>query len=151
MEFDEINSAGNVTRMRFKPAPGYHVPEGSKLVKHKIPFEIQRLLKKEEIENSRNLACYASISVLGHRWQADKRSQELLTSAINFAINEVADPPSTWRSENNEDVFVSLQDLKTIGEAMALQTKNSYSKSWDIKNLINTASTEEELGNISWD
>ncbi len=150
-EFDELDSNGNVVRMRFKPQPGYIVPENHSLVPHVVPLYIAKVLKKEYIETERNKHCFKNVSALGYTWQADKRSQELITSAIQFATLGISPTPLTWRTFNNEDIEVSLDDLKTIASAMILQTQEAYTMSWNYKQQINNATTIEELETVVWE
>lgn len=150
-EYDELDTNGNVIRMRFKPTPGYIVPEGHSLVPHTMPLHIAKVLRKEYIETERNRHCFKNVQALGYTWQADKRSQELITSAIQFATLGISPTPLTWRTFNNEDISVTLDDLKTIATAMVAQTQQAYTMSWQYKQQISVASTLEEVEMVVWD
>lgn len=149
-EFDEIDSNGNIIRMRFKPTPGYIVPPTHSLVPHTMPLHIAKVLRKEYIETERNKHCYRNVSAIGYVWQADKRSQELITSAIQFATLGISPTPITWRTLDNQDINVSLEDLKIIATAMMAQTQEAYAISWERKLSIDNAASIQEVEEIVW-
>ena len=100
--------------------------------------------KRTQIEQDRDTACYANVSVNGHSWQADARSQELLASSILLA-QAGAYTPAVWRDANNVDVAVTLADLVGISGAIALQTQTAYATSWARKAALDVATTVEQV------
>lgn len=114
------------------------------------PIESLKLDKISTIEKARDSATHADVSALGTMWQADQRSQELLTSAITLAQSGLPLPP-TWRDSFNNDLNItSISQLLSIAGAIALQTQAAYSRSWQLKAQVAAATTEAELALINW-
>jgi hypothetical protein len=101
--------------------------------------------KKARIEAERDAQCEQSVQVLGHTWDADKRSQELLTTAI--ALAQAGGPlPSVWRNRDNNNVpITSIADLLAIANAIAAQTQAAYARSWERKAMVDAAQTLDEV------
>lgn len=115
-----------------------------------IPIEALKVEKLEYIENARDSSVHADVSALGTMWQADQRSQELLTSAITLAQSGLP-LPLTWRDSFNNDLNItSISQLLSIAGAIALQTQAAYSRSWQLKAQVAAATTEAELALINW-
>ena len=112
--YDELDAQGNIIRSNILLVPGLSLPEGHSWVEHTITLEEAKASKKTEIEEARNKACFIPVSAIGHTWQVDTRSQTLLSSAILLAQIGATPVPPTWRSIDNVDVPVTLDDLKTI-------------------------------------
>ncbi|WP_126457906.1 DUF4376 domain-containing protein [Sulfuritortus calidifontis] len=104
--------------------------------------------KKLQIEAERDAQCVANVTVNGHVWQADKRSQELLGQAISLA--QAGLPlPSVWRDADNNDVPVtSIADLLAIAGVIAQQVQTAYSTSWARKAALEAATTIEEVNAV---
>lgn len=101
--------------------------------------------KKLQIEADRAAQCYADVSALGHQWQADKDSQNLLSQAISLAQAGLPLPP-VWRTSDNVDVpITSINDLLTIAGAIATQTQAVYATAWKRKAALEVATTIEEV------
>lgn len=102
------------------------------------------------VERSRDAACYADVAASGHTWQADPRSQELLSNAIRRG--RAGKPlPSKWRDRDNVDMPVaSVADLEAIEDAIAAQTLAAYEKSWALKAQIDAATTAAEVEAVQW-
>lgn len=117
-------------------------------------FDELKLIKNSEIDAWRGIARYGNVATtidgIEYTWQADRVSQELLSDAISFAVLGVQDAPPQWRSLDNVDVVVSLENLKEIASAMAQQTSQAYYHSWELKALVNAAINLEELEAITW-
>lgn len=119
----------------FSKPPKYATIEAAKAAKH------------DQIERERDAACYANVSVNGHTWQADTRSQQLLASSILLA-QAGAYTPDVWRDANNVDVPVTLTDLVAIAGIMALQTQAAYAMSWTRKQALSEATTIEGVEGV---
>lgn len=104
--------------------------------------------KKRQIEAERDAKTVQDVFVHGRRWQADKRSQELLASAITIA--SVGGPlPSVWRDADNNDMPITdISQLLAIAGAIAAQTQAAYAESWARKAAVDAATTEEEVGAV---
>jgi hypothetical protein len=119
-------------------------------IKNPPSLELVKLEKIKEIEAARDKACIQNVQALSTIWQADKRSQELIGQAITLTQAGLPLPP-VWRDFYNQDIPInSISELLAIAAAMAVQTQNAYSKSWDKKALINSSVTIQEVRNIIW-
>jgi hypothetical protein len=101
--------------------------------------------KKARIEAERDAQCEQPVQALGRTWDADKRSQELLASAITIA--QAGGPlPSVWRDRDNDTMPVaSIADLLAIAGAIAAQTQAAYAQSWARKAAVDEAQTLDEV------
>lgn len=110
--------------------------------------------KKQKIEEWRDIArCSDVVVEIGgvfHTWQADKVSKDLIGDTINLVSNNAATIPPVWRTIDNINVAVTLADLKSIASAMATQTNNAYIHSWQLKSLVDAATTKAQLEAIVW-
>lgn len=109
-----------------------------------VPIDDLKAAKLAQIEADRDAACVATVNVIGHPWQADARSQSLLSSSILLAQAGVY-TPSVWRDESNVDVAVTLADLVLIAGVMAAQTQAAYAASWARKAALAAATTAEQV------
>lgn len=113
-----------------------------------------KTLKRAQIDEWRGAARYANtfaiINNVSYEWQADATSQDLLSTAINFAVLGINAAPPVWRTFNNIDVTVTLNDLKTIAGAMAQQTSIAYYHSFVLKAQVESATTSQQLETIVW-
>ena len=111
--------------------------------------------KRRDIDNWRGTARYSTVIVpvngQDYEWQADSNSQSLISDAVNFAVLEINDPPPVWRTMDNIDVVVTLNDLKLIAGAMAQKTSACFYKSFQLKALVETATTKAQVEAITWD
>ena len=100
-----------------------------------------RANKLAQITRDRDAACVADVTVLGHPWQADIRSQQMLASAILLAQAGVY-TPTVWRdADNNNMPISSVAQLVSIAGAMAAQTQAAYAASWARKSALEAATT----------
>ena len=104
--------------------------------------------KKLKIEAERDAACEQPVTALGRTWDADKRSQELLSSAITIA--QAGGPlPAVWRdAENNDMPVTSLAYLLAIAGAIAQQVHTAYAASWARKAAVDAATTIDEVNAV---
>lgn len=148
--YDELNTVGEVVQT-LRLIPGLSLPEGHTWVPHQPTIlEVKQAVLAQILQN-REAQCQQPTLALGQLWQADTRSQSLLSQAILLAQIQVAPVPPTWRTLDNVDVSVTLDNLKAIALAIATQTQVAYSRSWDLKALVAAATTIEELNAITLD
>jgi hypothetical protein len=101
--------------------------------------------KKARIEAERDAQCEQPVQALGRTWDADKRSQELLASAITIAQAGGPLPPA-WRDHDNGNMPVtSIADLLAIAGAIAAQVQAAYAQSWARKAAVDAAQTLDEV------
>lgn len=101
--------------------------------------------KKRKIEAERDAACEQPVTALGRTWDADKRSHELLASAVTLAQAGAPLPP-VWRDHDNGNMPVTgIADLLAISGAIAAQVQAAYATSWARKAALKAAQTMEEV------
>jgi hypothetical protein len=132
-------------------APDTHEWNGTAVVAKPGPsLDELKASRRPLIDRARNAACYADVPALGHTWQADARSQDLLSNAIRRAHAGKPLPP-VWRTADNVDMPIeSLADLEAIEDAIAAQTLAAYQQSWSLKAQLDVATTPEEVEAIQW-
>ena len=105
----------------------------------------KKAAKYAQIERDRDMAATANVVVFGRPWNADFRSQTLLSQAITLA-NAGLPLPSGWRDANNEIMPISsVDDLLAIAGAIAEQVQNAYAQSWARKDALAAVTTPEEV------
>lgn len=104
--------------------------------------------KLAQIERDRDEQATASVNVHGRTWQADERSQKLLSGAIQLHYL-TGYLPALWRDEGNQNMALSdVGQLVAIAAAIAQQTDAAYSTSWVRKAALEAAQTVEEVNNV---
>ena len=148
--YSEIDKDGKIVADRIYLTPGVKLPEGHRWVLYTPPISEKKINKKEYINTKRNYRCTIPVVYLTKEWQADKRSAELLNNAILLDYLDIMPAPSIWRSLDNTNIEVTLQDLKNIAALIAANTQEAYTKSWQLKDSIDSATTTEEISVITW-
>jgi hypothetical protein len=148
--YDQLDENGSIVNSNILLVPGLKLPEGHTWIEHKITLEEAKAEKLAYIETTKNINCFKPVSAVGYLWQVDTRSQNLISSAILLSELGVVPVPPTWRTLDNVDVAITVTELKAIAAAAAYQTSMSYAKSWELKALVNTATTVEEVNAIEW-
>jgi hypothetical protein len=121
-----------------------------------LPFNLidAKNKKSDEIDSWRFVARYVNVfttvSGVEYEWQADTNSQQLISNSVVMAINGIASAPPVWRTFDNIDVLVTLDDLKTIANTMVEQTRLAYYHSFELKAAVDAATTQAELDAITW-
>lgn len=120
----------------------------------RFPFGQQQDKSRAEIKRMRDVSASADVQVaiqgVYHSFQSDVRSQALLQGALIGVMAGISPAPSVWRSSDNVDVDVTVDDLKVIGAAMLHQTNSAYLRSWELQALVDEAKNQEELRKIEW-
>lgn len=112
------------------------------------PLELLKAAKLTQIERDRDAACYANVTVFGHPWQADPRSQSLMATAI-LLVNIGVPLPAAWRdADNNNMPLTHVSQLVQIAGAIAAQTEAAYAASWARKAALEAATTAAEVGDV---
>lgn len=110
--------------------------------------------KARQVDLWRTQARYADVTVtvggVDHTWQVDEGSQQLIMNAITVYSLGIAPLPPTWRTSDDIDVSVTLDDLKAIASAAVTQTSLAFYHSFQLKNQIEAATTPEQLDAIVW-
>ena len=130
------------------------IPVDPTVAPHIHTLDELKALKKVGIEMARDAACVANVNTaiadVTHTWQADSRSQQLLSNAVLLASAGITPCPPVWRTQDNVDVAVTIADLAAIVQTIAAQTQNAYVKSWQLKAQVDAAAIEAEVDVIVW-
>lgn len=114
------------------------------------PLAEVKAAKLAQLEQARDAETVKDVSALGTTWQADERSQKLLSAAITLAMAG-APLPQVWRDANNSNMpITTLAELVAIAGAMARQTQAAYSKSWTLKDQVDAAQTPGAVDAVVW-
>ena len=153
--YDHIDELGSIVERNVRLLPTTKaLPIGHKWIKHVHSLEEVKPKKREKIHIDRNkqLTTSVPVSVNGtsYLWQADEKSQQLILATIVLAVTGIQAPPPTWRTEDNQDVPITLVDIQNIARAMAIQTGQSFIKSWTLKAILDRVTTVEEVEAIQW-
>ena len=153
--YDEVNEEGEIVarKVRLLPTTPPLTP-GHRWVPWEPTLGEEKQIKRERINRDRTYQCVATIAAevngVSYNWQADERSQQMILASIVLASVGVVDVPAVWRTEDNINVPVTLQDLKNIARAMFLQTNNAFLKSWTLKAMLEQATSISEVESIQW-
>lgn len=124
---------------------GVNPPNNSFTVEPPKTLDELKAEKKEQIERERDAERVQNVVALGTTWQADDRSQTLLSSAITLSTAGLP-LPTVWRDALNNDVSItSIDQLLAISQAIATQTQQAYQTSWVRKTTLSTAQTPDEV------
>ena len=152
--YTELDADGNIVKECFTLSPYSSLPEGHTWVPYVDSLAALKLGKKSSIESWRDAACIAPVTIavngVDHLWAADSRTQLLLGTSVSMATLGVVDAPPVWRSVENINVPVTLDDLKTIAAALVEQTQTAYAHSWLLKYQVDQATTASQLDSIVW-
>lgn len=111
---------------------------------------VAKATKLAQLETSRDAATLTNVTAHGRQWQADERSQRLLSSAIILALAG-APLPAVWRDATNNDLTITaIGQLVTIAAAMAVQTQTAYTKSWTKKAQADAALNPADVSLVVW-
>lgn len=110
------------------------VPLPTKVADEK--FKARKLQEKVKIDQQRDAMRWVNVTAHNRLWQADQNSKALLLDAITLALAGLP-LPKEWRDADNSNMAItSLDDLLTIAKAMADQTHDAYTWSWEKKAAI---------------
>jgi hypothetical protein len=111
-------------------------------------LEDAKLEKLASITEDRDLSLQSNVTAIGNTWQADSNSKNLLADAILMASVTGVLPP-IWRTSDNKNIAITdISQLISIATAIATNVQNSYSTSWTRKQLLEEATTLEEVESI---
>ncbi len=116
-------------------------------------YDLQNLktIKTNEINHKRKKFIDSGIECLGYTWDSDDISRNNLIGtllAYNAGILKVDETTGyviKWRTKDNQDVFLTPQDLTELSTTMLNHVNNAYLISWDSKNQITNCKTKDEI------
>lgn len=148
--YSEMDQNGTIVKDRIRLVPGLKLQQGHRWIPYAEPVSSIKINKKIYINSKRNEETISPVTYLGKQWQTDRRSIELLSNTILLDYLGITPAPTIWRSLDNTNVEVNIQDLKNIAGLIATKTREAYTKSWDLKDSIESANTAEEVSAIIW-
>lgn len=123
-----------------------------------IPLAIEDLArrKKTQVNEWRAEALQsATVDHEGHRWQVDETSRSNLQGVVLAAMAGVSLPEDfTWRSADDIDVPMQIEQLVSLGATMTLFVNDIYRHSWVIKARIDQFLEDEDregIETITWE
>lgn len=153
--YDIIDEQSNLIQANVLITPSTGpLSEGWSFVPHVVTLDEVKAAKRYEIEQARDAArfsdCTCAVGGTSYVWQGDANSQGLISSSLSLTLASVIPCPPTWRTQDNIDVTITVDDLKNISFAFAAATLLAYSHSWALKASLDAATTVEEVAAITW-
>jgi len=107
--------------------------------------------KNEEINTDRTSAMLAGMTYDGHTWQTDPDTRANLSGVVAGVAAGLPLPSGfSWRTSDNVDVTMDADGVKAFGAAMLAWVNSIYQHSWDLKNTVKSATTNDEVAAIVW-
>lgn len=115
-------------------------------------LNIYKDMKKAEIESSKNESISKTVELKDKRFKPNDGDISLINSILS-TYSETKELPSDfkWISEDNEQVELTYDELKSLGESYLNNLTNSTIRARVLKDLIIKAKTKEQLDNIRWE
>ena len=145
----------NVTEAIIKKVEATHNAELTEITRQEYEALIAPTLeelkerKKQEIESAYKQAIQEPIAVFisgnEHTFQADEKSQDILTKVITSAPDGFS---TNWLDIDNNPVSVTLADLKLIAQSILSRGQQEFVKKMQLKTRVDAATSEEELDAI---
>lgn len=114
-------------------------------------LEENKLKKWNEIKQIRADKEVAPLVYGGNIYDADMKSQQRISGAVQFALLVGDGFAIEWTLADNTQVKLFKQDVIDLGLAVARRTGAIYFQSNLIRDAIKSASTIEAVNSISWD
>lgn len=112
---------------------------------------------KNLVFSSRAAVAHADVHVQvgdkSYAFQADDYSFMLLSRTVRLVERKAVPCPPTWRSSDNQNVPVTLEDLQNIEAAMMVQIHQAFAHAFALKDQIIAAADAGNLPalkNIAW-
>lgn len=115
-------------------------------------LNIYKDMKKAEIESSKNESISKTVELRDKRFKPNDGDISLINSILS-TYSGTKELPSDfkWISEDNEQVELTYDELKSLGESYLNNLTNSTIRARVLKDLIIKAKTKEQLDNIRWE
>lgn len=112
--------------------------------------------KRRTITDNRN-AALANLVVQwdGDNWDGDEPTAARIANALTMvreaaAIGLETPPAIPWRTADNRDRVLTLDQLRALGAAIFLAQQQVWLKQAQLKNQVEAAASEEALLEIQW-
>lgn len=109
--------------------------------------------KKQEINQAReNAREKEGAEYDNDLFDIDEKSQANITAIVSMLLaNNVPEQfVSIYRSKTNKDHSFNKAQMVELGTIIGTKVTEIYQKSWDLKALIDNATTKEEIESITW-
>lgn len=83
------------------------------------------------------------------KFQADENSAIRLSRTVSMVEKKAVDCPPIWRSSDNLNVPVTLEDLQAIEVAVTKQMQQAMIRSWQLKDELDAAIKKGDLNTIN--
>lgn len=104
--------------------------------------------KINEFKNIRDTEEVKPIAYNGNLFDYDEKARDRINSAITAL--DISGQSIEWTTADNTNVAVTAQDLRNIIAAVALRSNALHVKYRELKELVLTCSTAEEVAEIVW-
>ena len=109
-------------------------------------LELAKNRKARLIEQDRDKVVSDGVSWNGHLWDCSDVSRANLTGVVASVNAGVALPSGfVWRSKDNQNVALSEAEVVELAAAMLAHVNQAYQQSWQRKEIVAAATTEEEV------
>lgn len=115
------------------------------------PLNFIKEQKKIQIEEWRDVAIASGVNYNGYIFDSDPVSIANLNDTLTV-INCGMELPSlfVWRTKDNLNVPMSEENLKELANTFFIHKNQCYTKSWQLKELVDKCRTTNEINNIKW-
>lgn len=104
------------------------------------PLSYVRALKKSQVNQLRDIKMAAGVLFAGELYDSDAVATLNLTSVLTMVLSGSALPAGfTWRSKNNNNVPMTVADLRGLAGALFQRGQAVYAASWAHKANIDVA------------
>lgn len=115
------------------------------------PLEVIKQRKITELKYRRDKAEVEPIEYNGHSFDYDDKARDRINSAI-IALDVMGDGKTIeWTLADNTNVTVTANDLRGVVANVAVRSNKLHVKYRELKELVETCTTNEELDLICWD
>lgn len=120
-------------------------------VEVKSALEVAKENKRMEIQSRRATArATEAVEYGGDKFDISETTQNIVTGYI-ILLSLEPDNTKIIRSNSNQNYFFNYNQFLELGKLIEARVNAIYKKSWDLKELINRASSIEEVNLVSWE
>ena len=105
--------------------------------------------KLAEIKSAYETEISADIQYMGTTFQADKKSQDIITKVL-AASGGTLPTGFYWLDSSNNKITMTYDDLQGLANAILLRNQQLFDKYQTLKQQISSATTVDELEVIKW-
>ena len=114
------------------------------------PLEVIKQRKITELKYQRDSKEVEPIEYNGHSFDYDDKARDRINAAIIALSLQGEDASIDWTTADNQDVKVTVYDLRAIVAAVAVRSNELHIKYRELKKQVEACTTKEELDNIKW-